>query len=313
MSGLNTVNNSSLIRTDIWANEIKDVLQEELRLDTYVRWITEFPDGDTLHIPTFSEMTVRNYSEGAQVTLDDPTTGDFTLTIDKYYQSGFKIPEKFRHDSFYVQQAESNFVSKLTRALMEQKESDIANLQSGQTVSNPNTLNDVDHRYVATGTNEAITLADIQKAKLAMDKAKVSTRGRRMVVDPFVTYQLQQISNVIQQDVYGSNAHIKEGMQGSSYVGRFAGFELYESLLLDNSIAETITATAPIAGSLSVADGYANMAVGEDAFIGAMRAMPDLKAWEDENTRSDVYHVTTRYGIKLFRPEALVVVLTDPA
>jgi hypothetical protein len=36
-------------------------------------------------------MTVRNYSEGAQITLDDPTTGNFTLTIDKYYQSGFKI------------------------------------------------------------------------------------------------------------------------------------------------------------------------------------------------------------------------------
>ena len=311
--GLNTQNNSSLIRTDIWANEIKDVLQEELRLDGYVRWITEFPDGDTLHIPTFSEMTVRNYSEGAQVTLDDPTTGEFTLTIDKYYQAGFKIPEKFRQDAFYVQQAESNFVSKLTRALMEQKESDIAHLQASQTASNPNTINDVDHRFCATGTNEAITLADMQKAKLAMDKAKVSTMGRRAVVDPFVTYQLQQISNVIQQDVYGSNAHLREGMQGSSYVGRFAGFEIYESLLLDNSVAETVVATGVGAGSVSVTDGFANMFVGAEAFVGAMRAMPDLKSWEDNNTRSDVYHVTTRYGIKLFRPESLVVVLTDPA
>lgn len=308
---LDTSNNSSLIRTNIWANEIKDVLQEELQMDSHVRWITSFPDGDTLNIPTLSEMTVRNYSEGAQITLDDPTTGNFTLTIDKYYQTGFKIPEKFRHDSFYVSQAESNFVSKLTRALMEQKESDIANLQSGQTASNPNTINGVNHRYVATGTSNAMTLADMQKAKFALDKGKTMRGNRRAFVDPSVTYQLQQISNVIQQDVYGSNAHVKNGMNGTMYVGRFAGFDLYESLFLDNAIAETITATAPSAGALTSTSAYANMFVAEEAFIGAMRALPDMKSWYDNNTRSDVYHVTTRYGIKLYRPESLVVILSD--
>lgn len=308
---LDTSNNSSLIRTQLWSQEVKDVLQEELQLDRHVRWITDFPDGDTLNIPTLSEMTVRNYSEGAQITLDDPTTGNFTLTIDKYYQSGFKIPEKFRHDSFYVSQAESNFVGKLSRALMEQKESDIANLQSSQTASDPNTINGVDHRYVASGTNEAITLKDIQKAKLSMDKSKVPSGERTMFVDPTVTYELQQISNVIQQDVYGSNAFLKEGMHGRTFVGRFAGFNLMESLLLDDGITETITATAPTSGSDTATSAYANMAVGFEAFIGAMRAMPDLKSWYDENTRSDVYHVTTRYGIKLYRPESLVVILSE--
>jgi len=308
---LDTSNNSHLVRTNVWANEVKDVLQEELMLDSHVRWITEFPDGDTLNIPTLSEMTVRNYSEGAQVTLDDPTTGNFTLTIDKYYQSGFKIPEKFRHDSFYVSVAESNFVQKLTRALLEQKESDIANLQSGQTSGNPNTINGVDHRYVGTGTARVIALADVQKAKLALDKAKVMRGNRRAFVDPEVTYQLQQISNVIQQDVYGSNAHIREGMNGTAYVGRFAGFDLFESLFLDTSLTDAITATAPSAGSLTATAGVANMFMGEEAFIGAMRAMPDMDAWYDNNTRSDVYHVTMRYGIKLYRPESLVVVITD--
>ena len=308
---LDTSNNSQLVRTNVWANEVKDVLQEELMLDSHVRWITEFPDGDTLNIPTLSEMTVRNYSEGAQVTLDDPTTGNFTLTIDKYYQSGFKIPEKFRHDSFYVSVAESNFVQKLTRALLEQKESDIANLQSGQTSGDPNTINGVNHRYVGTGTARVITLADVQKAKLALDKAKVMRGNRRAFVDPDVTYQLQQISNVIQQDVYGSNAHIREGMNGTAYVGRFAGFDLFESLFLDSGLTDNITATAPSAGALTASSGVANMFMGEEAFIGAMRAMPDMDAWYDNNTRSDVYHVTMRYGIKLYRPESLVCVITD--
>ena len=308
---LDTSNNSQLIRTNVWANEVKDVLQEELMLDSHVRWITEFPDGDTLNIPTLSEMTVRNYSEGAQVTLDDPTTGNFTLTIDKYYQSGFKIPEKFRHDSFYVSVAESNFVQKLTRALLEQKESDIANLQSGQTSGDPNTINGINHRYVGTGSSRVIALADVQKAKLALDKGKVMRGNRRAFVDPEVTYQLQTISNVIQQDVYGSNAHLREGMNGTAYVGRFAGFDLFESLFLDTGLTDNITATAPGAGALTASAGVANMFVGEEAFIGAMRAMPDMDAWYDNNTRSDVYHVMMRYGIKLYRPESLVVVITD--
>lgn len=310
---LDTSNNSQLIRTNIWANELKDVLQEELQLDGHVRWITEFPDGDTLNIPTLSEMTVRNYTEGAQITLDDPTTGNFTLTIDKYYQSGFKIPEKFRHDSFYVNQAESNFVSKLSRALLEQKESDIAHLQASQTLSNPNTINAVNHRWVATGTSNVMTLADVQKAKLAHDKAKTMRGGRRAYVDPTVTYTLQGVSSVVQQDVYGGNSHIREGMNGTMLVGRFAGYDLYESLFLDNAIAETITATGVGSGALTSSSAYANMFCAQDCFIGAMRALPDMKAWYDENTRSDVYHVTTRYGIKLYRPESFVVILSDVA
>lgn len=310
---LDTVNNSDLIRSNLWSNEIKDVLQEELQLDRHVRWITEFPDGDTLNIPTLSEMTVRNYSEGAQITLDDPQTGNFTLSIDKYYQTGFKIPEKFKHDSFYVNQATSNFVSKLTRALMEQKESDVANLQSGQTASNPNTINGVNHRWIATGTSNVMTLADLQKAKYSLDKAKTMRGGRRMFVDPSVTYTLQQISNVIQQDVYGSNAHIREGMNGTIRVGRFAGFELFESLFLDDTNTETITSTGINAEAETAIDGFTNMALAEEAFIGAMRASPDMINFQDNDTRSEVWHVTTRYGIKLFRPESMVVVISDAA
>jgi hypothetical protein len=40
---MDTTFNSSVIRTDVWANEIKDILQEELIGDRLVRWISEFP------------------------------------------------------------------------------------------------------------------------------------------------------------------------------------------------------------------------------------------------------------------------------
>ena len=302
--------NSQLIRTNVWSQEIKDILQEQLQLDSYINWITDFPDGDTINIPTLSEMTVRNYSDGAQIQLDNASTGNFTLTIDKYYQTGISVPDKFKDDSFYVGLINSKFVPKLIRALMEQKESDIAHLQAGQTSADPNTINGVDHRYCGTGSSGVIAIKDVNKAKLALDKAAVSKLNRRAVVDPTVSYQLQQLDTVFRQDYYGSNTVIKDGFGTTNHIGMYGGFSWYESLFLDNALTETVVATSPNSGSVALTTGIANMFIGEEAFIGAMRAAPDMKDWYDGNRRSQVYHVTTRYGIKLYRSESLVTILT---
>lgn len=300
---MDTTFNSSVIRTDVWANEIKDILQEELIGDRLVRWISEFPDGDTLHIPTLSELNVRDYEEGQEVVLDDAHTGEFTLRIDKYYQSGFIVYDKFKQDSFYVNELVSNFVGKLTRALMEKKEIDVLALQGKQTAANANTINGAAHRMLASGTNEAITLKDIAKAKFALDKANVSKVGRVAVVDPAVSYQLVNIDNVIRQDVYGANANIKEGLSGTIYLGRYMGFDFFESNLLD-----TYAAATNIDGSSSTKAGAYNLFLGQDAFVGAMRAMPEIENWRVHEKKGDAYHATVRYGIDLYRPEALVVI-----
>lgn len=307
---VDTVKNSDLIRSIVHSQEIKDVLQEELSLDPLIRWITDFPDGDTLKLPTLSEMTTDNYREGEQIKLQDTTTGAYELVIDKYYQSGLRVPEKFMNDTFYVGALQSRIVPKMMRAIMEQKESDIAHLQAKQTASNPNTINGVDHRFVATGSNDVITLKDVMKAKLALDKARVSKTGRIGVVDCTVSHELLQIADFTYQDRIGANDKVESGFGTTIAIGRLGGFELRESHFLDVS-SETIVATAPTAGSRTGGAAAVNMFVGDEAFIGAMRAAPDLNEWYDENTRSQCYHVTIRYGLDLYRPEALVCVLTD--
>ncbi len=37
--------NENLVRSEIWANELKDVLLERLMADGMVRWLQNFPDG----------------------------------------------------------------------------------------------------------------------------------------------------------------------------------------------------------------------------------------------------------------------------
>jgi len=262
-------------------------------------------DGDTLHIPTLSELNVRDYAEGNEITLDDANTGEFQLAIDKYYQSGFIIYDKFKQDSFYINELTSNFVSKITRALMEKKEVDLLNLGTGSATTSLS-VNGAEHRLVGSGASEAIALADVAKAKFALDKANVSKVGRKAIVDPVVAYQLVNVDNVIRQDVYGQNANLKEGLSGTMYLGRYLGFDFYES-----NLCETYTGGTNIGGVATTNAGIYNQFLGQDAFIGAMRAMPELESWRVHEKKGDAYHATVRYGIDVYRLEAQVLIGTN--
>jgi hypothetical protein len=40
MAGMNTGNSSLLIRAEVWSNQLKDVLTDELQAQQYVDWIS---------------------------------------------------------------------------------------------------------------------------------------------------------------------------------------------------------------------------------------------------------------------------------
>lgn len=290
-----------------WSMEIKKLYQELLMGDTLVRWVDgEFPDGDTLHIPTFSEMNVRTYSEGDEVTLDDANTGEFELTIDKYYQSGFKITDKLKQDAFYTNQFVAHYTEMLFRALMEKKELEIFELQSEQTASDPNTIDGAAHRAAGGGTDGAILLQDFAKAKYAMTKSNVPRNMWKAILSPEAVYEMQQIDNIFRQDVYGANSHIKDGLSMSEFLGTFSGFQCYESNMLD-----TGTGSVDIDGTTSVTAPVYNVFCGAgETFIGAMRNNLELNAWRIDERLSDAFHVNVRYGLDLYRPESLFVLGT---
>lgn len=290
-----------LIRDEIWSKRIQEELQEELYGSTLIDWITgEFSDGDMITIPTLGSLTARDYTENADITIDDPTVGEFQLTIDKYYQSGVAITDKMKEDTYYMNVLTQKFPEQCVRALMERMEADIFLLHKKQT-EDANTINGRAHRYVGSGTSNAITLADVALAKLALDKANVSKNGRMAIVDPQVSYQLINIDNVIRQDVYGANSALKTGFGGTKFIGTYLGFDFYESNMLDTATA--LAHGTP--GSL-----IANMFCGPECFVGAVREMPEIESSRDWSKKRDVHHATMRFGLDLYRPESLVTVLT---
>jgi hypothetical protein len=296
-----TTSQAVLIRDDLWSKEIQEELEEELFGQTIVDFVTDFPDGDTLHIPTFSSLAARNYTENQDIIFDDMATGEFTLEIDKYYQLGVAITDKLKQDSFYVSEIQTKFPMHCVRGLMERLENDIFLLHKKQTDNDANLINGYAHRYVGGGTSSVIALDDVAKAKLALDKANVSKIGRKAIVDPTVSYQLVNIDNVIRQDVYGPQTHLKDGFGETKFIGTYLGFDFFESNMLDEATALDYGT----GGALK-----ANFFIGQEAFKGAIRQMPSIEFDRNVSKKRDEYSATMRFGLDLYREESFVCVLT---
>lgn len=297
-----TYNANMLI--DLWSSEYKALYQENLMAGQLIRWHTgDFPHGNKLTIPTFSELAVNAYVEGDDKQVNDTNTGVFELTIDKAYESTFKITDIFKEDSFYIDQMRAHFTDMLFRALMEKKELEMFELQSDQTASDPNTINGAAHRLVGSGTSNVMSLADFYKARYAMKKSNVPQTQMVAMLSPETTHQLCLTDNIFRQDVFGANSVIKDGMSMSHYLGRYGGFECYETNMLDTDSGST-----SIDGTTSIIDPTYNMfcAAGE-TFVGAMRREMKFETWREHLQESDLFSASVRYGLKLYRPEALVV------
>jgi hypothetical protein len=310
MAFTSDITSTHLHRSNVWSAELKEVLADQLQATGYVRWLTDFPEGDTFNIPSIGQATVRDYSENDPVVYDALDTGNFTFTITEYLSSAMYITNKAKQDMHYMNELVSSFVPKQERAIMEHVETKIFALQSQQTASNLNTINGAAHRFVASGSSSVIATADFARALYALKKANVPQTNLIAIVDPSVEYTLNTLTNLTNV----SNNPMWEGViasgiaTGMRFVKNVYGFDVYTSNYLKSDITETVN-------SVSVtSDGVANMffSAAPDVlpFVGAWRQSPRVDSDYNKDKQRDEYVTTARYGVKLYRPENLVVVLS---
>jgi hypothetical protein len=312
---MTTTNSALLTRSEIWSSQLKEVLEDELNAQGWVNWLSEFPDGDQFTIPSIGESTIRDYTEDTDIVFDALDTGEFTFAITEYKSAAHYITEKNRQDAYYAAQLEAKFVPSQARALGEQLETDILALAAGgasggQTASNTNSINGAEHRFVGTGTNETFAVADAAKALYALKKANVPGSNLVAIVDPSVEYELNTLTNIVNVSNNPRWEGIIESGIGSDmrFVRNIFGFDFYVSNDLPTA-NETIS-------SVTTAAGKANIFMSAAApdllpFMGAMRQMPKVDAGYNMHRQREEYVTTARYGLKVYRPENLVCVLTD--
>lgn len=306
---------AELIRSEVWSSQLKDVLQEEL-IDAagYVNWLSEFPDGTTFTIPSVGQAEIDNYVEDTAVQYRAIDKGEFQFTIGNYISSGTYITKQMRQDAFYASLLESQFVPKQARAIAEHVETTILGLQSGQTASDPNTINNGDHRWVASGTDEVISVTDFAYANYSLTKANVPQTNRIAIVDPSCAFELETLTNLV--NVANNpmwEGIIADGMTtGMKFVKNVYGFDVYVSKFLATGVNETITSDG---GARTSGSGVANLMFSADStvlpFIGAWRQMPEVDSEYNKDYQREEYVTTARYGVALYRPENLCVVISD--
>lgn len=305
--------NDHLVRTELWSSELKDILQEQLMGTKYVRMLNGFPDGNQFTIPSIGELPMREVSENAPVTYDSMDTGEFTFTIDRYVESATFITDKAKQDSYYAQQLIGMFPTKMRRALDENLESSCFSLANSQTVDDLNTINGADHRFVASGsTNTVLALDDFAKAKYALDKAQAG--GMRVaIIDPSQEYVFntlvgaQAFTNNPQFGGIVNGGFVSE-VTGMRFIKNIFGFDVYVSNFLATPTDATIDSVS--VPSSPVTNIF--MSVGGDLtpFVGAYRQMPRVEYERNKDLRRDEYVMNARFGLKLYRPECLVSVIS---
>ena len=310
-----TANTQLLTRQELWSNELKDVLLDELAAQRYVRWLSEFPDGNTFTIPSIGEATVRDYVEDSAVQYDALDTGEFQFSINEYVSSGTYITKQAMQDMFYMSQLVGSFVPKQRRAIEEKLETDILALaESGQTTEDPNAINGRNHRLIGQGTSNIMDVTDFALASLALKKANVPMSNMVAIVDPSVGYTLSTLTNLANV----SNNPQWEGIvstgitTGMKFIRNVYGFEVYESNYLPSISDTTVDGTTNIP-TANVVNQFFSADASVVPFVGAWRQMPEVDAEYNKDLQREEYVTTARYGVAFYRPENMVTICTNTA
>ena len=80
MAGMTTSNTDVLTRSELWSNMLKKVLEEDLNAMQYVNWI-DFPDGNTMTIPSIGTLDASDYVEDTAIEYTPMDTGEFQFSI----------------------------------------------------------------------------------------------------------------------------------------------------------------------------------------------------------------------------------------
>jgi hypothetical protein len=310
-----------LIRSEVYSSELKEILRDEMQAQRYVRMLDGFPDGDTFTIPTIGETTVADYTEDAAVSYVPMDTAEFQFTVDKYLQSASYMTKKAAQDSFYSAQLEARFVPEQERAIMEHFETTtFASPEVGVSANSAETTDGVAHR-IAGGNSGRLELADFAFARYALKKSNVPDRGMVAIVDPSVEYQLNTLTNLVNV----SNNPMWEGIvrdgiaTGMRFVANVYGFDVYTSNYLKATVADAalLEADGTTAADFSTNNGVANLFFSSDAganpFVGAWRQMPEVDYEYNKDYQRHEYVTTARYGVKKYRPEGIVTIVSNPA
>ena len=321
-----TSNTTAFIEAQQYSKFILDNLPQMMLPEGMWRDVSDFGTGTTLNIKTVGAVTIQDAAEDTPLNYTNIDTGTITLSITDYIGDAWRVTDDLREDGVQIDTLSSMRAMESTRALAQYHETRfLAASNSAQTGTNLNLVNAKPRRWVAGGASAAtrvMTMSDFISMKLSFDKADVPETGRIAIVDAGVEATLNNLTNIVG---VSNNPHfegiVNEGFAKTHrFVKHIYGWDLYISNRLPVLTAsEALNAAAyNLANDTAEIGDVANifMCIADDTckpIMHAWRRMPKTEGWRDEETRSDKFQVTSRFGFGAQRTDTLGVIFTNPA
>ena len=316
---MTTANMDLLTRSEVWSSELKEILRDEMMAQRYVRMLEGFPDGNQFTIPSIGQTQVDNYVEDTAVTYRPLDTGEFTFTIDRYLSSATYMTKRAEQDAFYSAELMSRFVPEQERAIMAHFETTtMAAPEVGVAANSTETIDGITHRWAGSTTGAFIAVSDFARARYSLKKLNVPDTNLVAIVDPSVEYTINTLTNLVSvSDNPRWEGIVADGIAtGMKFVKNIYGFDVYTSNYLATATDNALTnaASAPANQDFSTVNGKVNLffsaAATANPFVGAWRQMPQVDYEYNKDFQRHEYVTTARYGVKLYRPENMVRVIT---
>lgn len=279
-AGTMTTTTGAIFIPELWALELFAAMQKKLVMaglvwtprDSEASKITRM--GDTIRLQQISHIAARDKSANTDVTYDNVTETDLTITINKHKYVAFNIEDILAAQAQPDLRAE--YVKEAAYGLALAVDSDLMALYSGLSQS------------VGVGGSD-ISEQTILDGKLLLDNADVPREGRSFVIAPAQENVLLKIPRFTEvQMIGGGGEAIRNGM-----IGRIHGFDVYVSTNVAASGGTTY-----------------NLMFHREAFGLAMQSAPKMKVLDDPDSIGFKTVVHEIYGVAEIRDSHGIVVLS---
>lgn len=263
---------------EIWSADtlLRYYAEDVMPQITNTRYQGEFSKkGDLVHIPYEPVIVTQDHVPQADLNWQNIQDVEKTLSIDYDKVSAVIIPDEWKKLSHL------NLGSMVTEAMRK---------KHGEVIQET-LLNTVYTSAGSTAANTGWQTAGQPTKSLAECSAKLSTNkipmmDRWLLLHPNqVQYLIQEVAN------YAQNSGNSKGALVDGYVGRFAGFDVYQSPL--------------VPGAGTAGNPYKSLAGHKDA-ISLAQIIKDIKVKDLSNKLGEGIVMQSLFGFGVLQPDALV-------
>ncbi|MDX3235659.1 P22 coat protein - protein 5 domain protein [Streptomyces sp. ME03-5709C] len=243
--------------------------------------------GDTVRITSVSRPAIGNYVPGSTtITPEKLNTGQRTLVVDQSKYWAFSI------DDVDKRQAKSNLIpqamSEAAFGLADVIDQYVAGLYTQ--IASGNFLNVVGSPIDTYTAPKDFYDKVLVPLRTKLTKANVPTAGRYVIVPPDGYASLLLDDRFIKSDNAGTDAGLRNG-----FVGRAAGFDIYESNNCPVPTGDTTVVQAGVKEAITFAE-----------------QINKTEAYRPESSFSDAVKGLALYGAKVIRPDHLAAAFINP-